>query len=91
MTESQPPTPQEQLFHDLLEINQAMARGSEKVLDMILHKGARLIGAEHGSIRLRRNIGGRPALVLEAYCGGDPPGDAQPFHELHSGPGVGRA
>jgi hypothetical protein len=42
---------QEQLFQDLLEINQEMARGAERVLDTILHKGARLVQAEHGSIR----------------------------------------
>jgi putative methionine-R-sulfoxide reductase with GAF domain len=60
---------QEQLFRDLLKINQAMARGAERVLDMIWHKGARLIDAEHGSIRLLRSIGGRPVLVLEAHFG----------------------
>jgi putative methionine-R-sulfoxide reductase with GAF domain len=69
MGEFTSPTLQEQLFQDLLEINQAMARGTERVLDMIWHKGARLIGAEHGSIRLLRNIGGRPVLVLEAHFG----------------------
>jgi hypothetical protein len=35
MTELQHPTLQEQLFQDLLEINQAMARGYAKVLDTI--------------------------------------------------------
>ena len=60
---------QGRLFQDLLEINEAMARVSEDVLSVIWHKGARLIGAEHGSIRLLRSVGGRPVLVLEAYFG----------------------
>jgi putative methionine-R-sulfoxide reductase with GAF domain len=53
----------------LLEINEAMALGTEDVLSIIWHKGARLIRAEHGSIRLLRNVGGRPVLVLEAHFG----------------------
>jgi GAF domain-containing protein len=60
---------QKQLFQHLLEINEAMTLGNENVLSLIWHKGARLIGAEHGSIRLVRNVGGRPVLVLEAYFG----------------------
>jgi GAF domain-containing protein len=60
---------QKQLFQDLLEINEAMTLGTEDVLSIIWHKGARLIGAEHGSIRLLRNVGGRPVLVLEAPFG----------------------
>jgi len=60
---------QERLFQDLLEINEAMALGSADVLSTIWHKGARLIGAEHGSIRLVRNVGGRPVLTVEAPFG----------------------
>jgi len=60
---------QKQLFQDLLEINEAMTLGTEDVLSIIWHKGARLIGAVHGSIRLLRNVGGRPVLVLEAPFG----------------------
>jgi putative methionine-R-sulfoxide reductase with GAF domain len=60
---------QKQLFQDLLEINEAMTLGTEDVLSIIWHKGAQLIGAEHGSIRLLRNVGGRPVLVLEAHFG----------------------
>ena len=60
---------QKQLFQDLLEINEAMTLGTEDVLSIIWHKGARLIGAEHGSIRLLRSVGGRPVLVLEAHFG----------------------
>ena len=60
---------QKQLFQDLLEINEAMTLGTEDVLSVIWHKGARLIGAEHGSIRLLRNVGGRSALLLEAHFG----------------------
>jgi putative methionine-R-sulfoxide reductase with GAF domain len=62
-------TLQKRLFQDLLEINEAMTLGTEDVLSIIWHKGARLIGAEHGSIRLLRNVGGRPVLVLEAHFG----------------------
>jgi GAF domain-containing protein len=60
---------QERLFQDLLEINDAMALGSADVLSTIWHKGARLISAEHGSIRLVRNVGGRPVLTVEAPFG----------------------
>jgi putative methionine-R-sulfoxide reductase with GAF domain len=60
---------QKQLFRDLLEINDAMALGTGDVLGIIWHTGARLIRAEHGSIRLLRNVGGRPVLVLEAHFG----------------------
>jgi GAF domain-containing protein len=60
---------QKQLFQDLLEINEAMALGTGDVLSIIWHKGAELIRAEHGSIRLQRNVGGRPVLVLEAHFG----------------------
>jgi putative methionine-R-sulfoxide reductase with GAF domain len=60
---------QARLLQDLLEINQAMTSGTDRVLDIIWRKGARLIGAEHGSIRLLRRVGGRPALVVEAYFG----------------------
>jgi putative methionine-R-sulfoxide reductase with GAF domain len=60
---------QEQLFHDLLEINQVMTLDAENVLSVIWHKGARLIKAEHGSVRLLRSVGGRPVLVLEAHFG----------------------
>jgi Nif-specific regulatory protein len=60
---------QKQLFQDLLEINEAMTLGTEDVLSIIWHKGAQLIGAVHGSIRLLRNVGGRPVLVLEAPFG----------------------
>ena len=60
---------QKQLFQHLLEINEAMTLGNEDVLSLIWHKGAQLIGAEHGSIRLVRNVGGRPVLVLEAHFG----------------------
>lgn len=51
---------QQQLFQDLLEINEAMALGTEDVLSIIWHKGARLIGAEHGSIRLLRMLSRQP-------------------------------
>ena len=60
---------QKQLFQDWLDINEAMALGTEDVLGIIWHTGARLIRAEHGSIRLLRNVGGRPVLVLEAHFG----------------------
>jgi putative methionine-R-sulfoxide reductase with GAF domain len=60
---------QKRLFQDLLDINEAMTQGTEDVLSIIWHRGARLIGAEHGSIRMLRSVGGRPALVLEAHFG----------------------
>ncbi|UCC64774.1 MAG: GAF domain-containing protein [Anaerolineae bacterium] len=63
------PTLQRQLFQDLLEINEAMALGAGDVLRLIWRKGARLIGAEHGSVRLLRSVGGRPVLALEAHFG----------------------
>jgi len=60
---------QKQFFQDLLAVNEAMTLSTEDVLSAILRKGARLVGAEHGSIRLLHDIGGQPALVLEACFG----------------------
>lgn len=69
MDDFQSPALGERLFQDLTEINQEMAYGTDRVLDMIWTRGARLIQAEHGSVRLLRSVGGRQVLVLEAHFG----------------------